>query len=161
MKTILYNTVTQQVIHHANHGSYAVDGLPAILSSPWVQLNYIEEPVPTYDAETHIAEKQKFTADVENNIYCDSWLVRPLTQTELNKRAWAYAEYSMKLIVDESVLFTPEGNQYKVWLDLKGYPIEMVDGKINVWVDSIHPDHQAYATLLETNNLLTIENAPV
>lgn len=161
MKTILYNTVTQQVIHHANDGSYAVDGLPAILPSPWAQLNYIEESRPTYDAETHIAEKQEFTADVENSTYSNSWLVRPLTPTELNERAWPYTEYSIKLIVDESVLFTPEGNQYKSWLDLKGYPIEMLDGKVNVWVNSIQPEHQAYVTLLETNNLLTIENAPV
>jgi hypothetical protein len=165
MKTILYNTQTQEIKHHAKKGYYKVRGkkaidFPELLPQGWKELIW-DDTVPTV-TETQVLEAAPAYADLTNKTYKPvTYTVRSKTPEEIALEGFGYTEYAMRLDIHPGVLFTLKGLAYRIWLQDKGYPVEMqADESYRVWVDSISPQHQNYISQLENAGDLTITQRP-
>lgn len=156
MRTILFNTETQEIKHHANEGYYKVRGKRPELPEPWVELEVENAARPTYDPETHELKHFPHAVDLQAKTYLDSYTVMPLSDYKIALRAWQYPEYALKLSVHGSVLFDSTGIAYRAYLEDRGFPVEMQeDGSYSIWLNDIEEVHQPFVTQLENNGLLT------
>jgi hypothetical protein len=82
MKTILYNTKENKVLHWFDDG-YKVDGKPSpTYNDDVVELVVIDKAAPDYDPETqHIT--QTWTADIKAGTYTQSWTITDKTEAEI------------------------------------------------------------------------------
>ena len=149
---ILYNTITEEI---KNHKDINYKG---VIKQPWIELEYIVTERPSYDSAQYKLEE---SVSISNGIYQKVFNLVPYTQLEKDLNSWKYPEYSRKLIVNGNVLFTLEGAAYKSYLDLKSYPMELVDGNIHIWINTVEPQHQPFLDQLKSNNLLTEESIPI
>ena len=77
MKTVLYNTITKEVIGHCPNG-YTVDGKPSpTYDKDIVELAVIETVAPEYNPETHSLSSD-YVADVEAKTYTQVWSINPI-----------------------------------------------------------------------------------
>lgn len=160
MKTILYNTVTKEVKHHKSNGYYEVMGKRPKLGKKWKELAYINTAQPDIDSATERVQFVRWFADIENAMYIKIWEILKLDQHEIDLIEWKHEQFPIKLVVDESVLFTPTGIAYKGYVDLMEYPIEMIDGKIHIWVPNINEAHAPFINQLKSSQQLTEEQRP-
>ena len=161
MKTILYNTNTQEITQHAKEGYYLVDGVRPTLPKDMVELTIVEETQPSYDPET-----QKITSDWVIDLtakeYRKEFTVVNLTPKELAAKAWKHTDFSTKLIIDESVGGTPVGSKHFIRFENMGNPVEYdkANKQFSVWVNSLDTDYQNELQGFIDQGLITVENRP-
>jgi hypothetical protein len=82
MKTILYNTKENKVLHWFDEG-YKVNGKPSpTYNDDVVELKVVEEAAPEYNPETQRATTI-WTADIKAGTYAQSWKVTDKTEAEI------------------------------------------------------------------------------
>lgn len=165
MKTILYNTDTQQLEANGRvfDGGYKIRSVAQkpFLPAHIKELEYIDATPPTFDAATHKIGGFEWVADLNAETYTKVWNVVALSAKELAAIEWEHPEWGKRLDVHGSVLFTQMGTAYRNYLNDKGYAVEMqADGNYKVWIDTIEPSHQPYIDGLVNANLCTIHERP-
>jgi hypothetical protein len=85
MKTVLYNTTTNERYGPVRNGRYMVDGKPGELPDYLIELEIIKRPDPEYSYETQTLEYREY-ADVENKLWVQESYVRDLTESEIEQR---------------------------------------------------------------------------
>ena len=161
MKTILYNTNTQEIKHHAKEGYYKVDGVRPELPKEVLELTVIEEPQPSYDAETQKISSD-WVIDETAKEYRKEFTVTDLTPKELAAKAWKHTEYPTKLIIDESVGGTPVGSKHFIRFENMGNPVEYNEAnkQFSVWVKQIDTDYQSELQPFLDSGSIKVENIP-
>lgn len=85
MKTVLYDTLSKQIIGAIRNGRYLVDGKPATLPNNIVELEVDTLPIPPYDVKIQAVE-YKLTIDL-NNLKAIEWYdVRNLDKLEMENK---------------------------------------------------------------------------
>jgi hypothetical protein len=82
MKTILYNTETNESLPEEYNGGFMVDGKPGLVEEPYIELQLVEEEQPEYNPSLQV-RTSKWVADLENLEYRLEWTVRDKTESEL------------------------------------------------------------------------------
>lgn len=160
MKTIIYNILTGDILHHKPEGFYKVDGKRPELPEKFAELVLIEKTPPPFDPKNETLEFLGMVPDFENGEIYKSWKVSPLSEKEKALRAWKYPEYSLRLDIDKTVLFGPIGAPYFAFLTLNGFPIEPTESGYSVWLNRIEPEHAKTVEDLINAGLLTQTNRP-
>lgn len=153
---VLYDVNNQKVIWRGY--SYTVDG-KEVLSYP-SNILYLDEKtnqVPEFDSQIEYLTNQ-WVVDEVNNEYRKEYIINNYTELDLLKKDWKYDNYSMRMILAESVIFTHVG--FYAFLQLEGFPIEKRNEYIHVWINIIRDDHQSVVDDLIEDGLLTIEQKP-
>ena len=159
MKTVLYNTQTQEVTHHKPEGYYMVDGAqPAPLPNV-VELVVINTPAPVFNPATHKISSA-FVIDVPNLEYRLEYTLTPLTALELAVNDWQHLEFAQRLIINEEVIFSTDGNPFYAYYRLNGNPMQKVGNKVHVWINEVQQQHQTLFNYMQTAGLLILENRP-
>lgn len=164
MKTILYNTTDFTVTHHAQEGYYKVDGVRPTLPDSIVELEVVNATRPTYNTATHKLVHTPHAADLQNNLWVDSYTVVALSANELALIGWKYPSYPKKLVINDQVAKTALGMFHFMRFEKLGNPVEYDDvaKKWNVWITEINstykPDFDALKDAVPP--MLTIEDIP-
>lgn len=167
MKTILYNTQTNQPLTN-NNGQivYYNDGFYINGKKPnypnIIELEVEHAISPTYDSSTHKLVHNDFEADVANGKWTDSYSVEPLSTLELARNTWKYPEFSIKLVLDEDAAKLDEAKFHFTRLSAMGNPIELDKNskKWHVWINQVESEYNDDYTTLLTSGKMTIQNKP-
>jgi len=161
MKTILYNTNTQELTYHAKEGYYLVDGVRPTLPSDMVELTEVEEITPSYNVETQRLTNS-WVVDLTTLEYRKEFTVVDLTAKELAAKEWKHIDYTKKLTIDEDVAKTSVGVFHFMRFEKNGNPLEYdnVNKKWYVWMQGIDPSYQEDYNALVQSGELTIANRP-
>lgn len=136
---------------------YKVDGVEVtIFPNNLLYLDEVLDTSPIFDESLEYLISN-WVVDEVNMEYRREYAVNLYTQQQLDERDWQYNEYQKRLVIDESVIFSPDYTQFYIFLQLEGFPIEKREDKILVWLNIIKPEHQGVVDYLISENLLTLE----
>ena len=132
--------------------AYRVNGKPGQLPHNVIELNVINTPRPQYNPKL-----QKLNTRWEKQLsdWVEVHTVINKTELELQQEDWKHHSFSKRIIAPIEL-----ANQYpqiKVWFDLKGFPIEVVDNLVHLYCNTIEPSHQQ---LVDSLDVITIEERP-
>jgi hypothetical protein len=152
---VIYNKNLQKVTWRGE--VYKVDGIE-VTNFPNTVL-YLDEVItnpPTINEQFEYLSSN-WVVDEPNLEYRKEFTVNLYTQQELDERDWKHLQYEKRLVIDESVIFSPDYTGFYIFLQLEGFPIEKRLDKTYVWLNIIRPEHQNVVDYLISENLLTIE----
>ena len=157
MKTILYNSATEQVISPIYQDGYKVDGQPQTVEPPIFELEYIETPQPEYD-ETTKNVSYEWGVDLDELTYTQSWQIIEKTAYEIAMQDWAYPEYQKRIVAPDALLLDDVGSKVFNWFTGKGLPFENHGDNIRLYFNDVLPQHQALVNQFE--GVIVIEDKP-
>lgn len=157
MKTILYNSATQQVISPIYQDGYKVDGQPQSVEPPIYELEYIETTQPEHDPVTQYVT-QEFLPDFDENEYRQVWYVHDRTDFEIAMQDWAYPEFQKRIVAPDALLLDDVGSKVFNWFTGKGLPFENCGDNIRLYFNDVLPQHQALVA--QFDQIITIESRP-
>jgi len=152
---VIYSKSLQKVTWRGE--VYKVDGV-AVTNFPNTVL-YLDEvinQIPVIDEKFEYLTSN-WVVDEVNMEYIKEFTVNLYTQQQLDEIDWKHSQYEKRLIIDESVIFSPDYTGFYMFLQLEGFPIEKRLDKVYVWLNIIRPEHQNVVDYLISENLLSIE----
>jgi hypothetical protein len=153
MKSILYNTATNEIIDTFPNG-YLVNGKPGILHEGIAELQYISSQ-PSFNPATHKADSN-FVVDLVAKTYTQVWSIVPKSAYDFAIEAWHYPAFAKRIIAPvELVMQYP---QVETWFRLNELPILRENATLFCYCNVILPAHQQLVDALQ--GIVTIENRP-
>jgi hypothetical protein len=157
MKTILYNTVTQQVILNCLNG-YTVDGKPSpTYDKNIVELAVVETEVPEYNTETHSVGSD-YVLDVEAKTYTQVWSITAKTPYEIAMEGWQHPEYAKRIVAPMELIMNDIGIKMYGWFQINGFPVVNKQPLVHLYCNVILAAHKSVIDSL--HGYITIEDRP-
>lgn len=151
---ILYDIKNQNIIWQGK--DYTVDGKQYELPEGIVLLECVTADLPEYEPDTQYLKPTQII-DLIKKQYITSFEIVNYTKQELFDKDWIHTQYSKRLTISQSVIFSQEGSSFYALLTLEGLPIEKREDKIVVWCNKIEAAHQDFFDQLKSQGLLTEE----
>ena len=168
MKTILYNTTTNQTVGKIREGYYnGIWNSALSKEAGWtpehiVELEVIQPEEPAYNPSTQKIASQ-WVVDIEEFTYTLEWTVTDKTQAEIDYEAavvdWIYLEWAKRIVAPIELILDDVGIKMYGWFQLNGFPVEKVDDTtLHLYCNVILPQHQAIVDGF--GEAVTIEDRP-
>ena len=167
MKTILYNTQTEQIEGRIRKGLFndiynsGLSVEPGWLPDHVIELVVTEDPIPEYDPITQTLSGER-VVDLENKLYKTVYTVTDKTQEQIQHEAWTHdwphPEYAKRIVAPKTLAMEDVGAKMYVWFMLEKLPVVPVGDHVHLYCRYIREEHEMIIDSLQ--GVITIEDSP-
>jgi hypothetical protein len=168
MKTILFNTQTEETVGGFREGNYngiwnsALSKQPGWLPEHIIELTAVEADRPMYDPTMQRISSQ-WAANFQEKTFTRCWTIEdiPLAEIDYNNalKDWPHPQWAKRIVAPIDLAMVDVGAKMYVWFTINAFPIERSgENTIHLYCNVILPHHQTIVDNLGAT--VTIEDRP-
>lgn len=108
-------------------------------------LDRVENPMPPYDADTHLIEEY-WQVDAANYKIIQCWQVTAKTASDIAREEWTHPDFKLRIVAPLALALTDIGAKIHTWFSINGLPVEKSGDMVHLYCNEVLPEHEAILT---------------